>query len=537
MLELLEKLKFEFKGVWRYRWLALKTAWAISFVGWLAIYAMPETYEASARVYVDTRTPLRPLLEGVAADQDIEAQLIMVRQALLGEPNLRRVAQQAGLLDVSGTDRESKAAMRAVADRIYIDLEPPLVRDPRLPNTLYRISFQDHSREAAIEVVDLLLNAFVTDTLGTKRESAESAEAFLESQLDQYRARLTESESTLAEFKRKNIGMVPGAEGGYFQRLDQEEANVQRVEAALRVAMSRRAELGKQLRGESPFVPSSQAVSAGGGDQSPADTASRIQETQAQLDGLLLRFTEKHPDVIAIRQTLEDLKVRQLEEMEAVRRGDPSVTAIAGVTTNPVYQNIQLQLHQTNVEIAALNGELGDYRANVAALRHALNTAPEVEAEYTRLTRDYEITQMQYNAILQRLEQARVSEDAQLTGIVKFQVVDPPAASFQPVFPTRPDLLIALLLFAVAVGIAIAWVMRRLNPVFDSARSLQDTTGLPVIGVVSLTWLEVYRAGVKKDFYRFAAAAAVLLAVTAVVMLANDYGARAFQQVLSQVKS
>lgn len=534
MRDIFEQFKSEIRGAWQYRWLALKVAWAVSAIGWLVVYTIPERFEASARVYVDTRTPLRPLLQGVAADQDIEAQLIMVRQALLGEPNLRRVAEQADLFGDLGSVQESKAAIGNMAARIFIDLEPPPGRDPRLPNTLYRISYQDTDRDTAIKVVDLLLNAFVTDTLGTKRESAESAGAFLEDQLSQYRTRLTDAEGTLAEFKRKNIGMVPGAEGGYFQRLDQEEANVQRVEAALRVALSRRAELGKQLRGESPFVPSSQASGqARGGVQAPADTASRIQETQAQLDGLLLRFTDKHPDVVATRQTLEELKVRQVEEMEAVRRGDPSVTAIAGVSTNPVYQNIQLQLHQTNVEIAALNGELGDYRANVAALRHALNTAPEVEAEYTRLTRDYEVTQMQYNALLQRLEQARVSEDAQSTGIVDFQVVDPPTAPYQPVFPTRPVLLLVVLFAALAAGLATAWLIRRLNPVFDSGRELESAMGLPVIGVVSLSWLQEYRDGLRKEYFRFAAAAAALLFVAAAVVLAHDVAARALQRVLS----
>jgi polysaccharide chain length determinant protein (PEP-CTERM system associated) len=534
MLDILERIKSEIRGAWQYRWLALKVAWAVSAIGWLLVYAMPEKYEAAARVYVDTRTPLRPLLQGVAADQDIESQLIMVRQALLGEPNLRRVAKQAGLLGESGTIESNKATISNMASQIAIDLEPQPVRDPRLPNTMYRISYRDSDRETAIKIVEMLLNAFVKDTLGTKLESAENAEAFLGDQLSQYRKRLTDAENTLAEFKRRNIGMVPGAEGGYFQRLDQEEANVQRVEAALRVAQSRKTELGKQLRGESPFVPSSQASpSARGGAQAPADTASRIQETQAQLDGLLLRFTDKHPDVVATRQTLEELKTRQLEEMEAVRRGDPGVTAIAGVTTNPVYQNIQLQLHQTNVEIAALNGELGDYRANVASLRHALNTAPEVEAEYTRLTRDYEVTQMQYNALLQRFEQARVSEDAQQTGIVEFQIVDPPTAPFQPVFPTRPHLLIAVLFLALLAGIGIVWLMRMLNPVFDNGRALEAAIGLPVIGVVSLTWLEAYRAGLKKEYLRFAAATALLFAATAGVILAHDLGAGALQEVLS----
>lgn len=525
----------ELRGTWRFRWLALAIAWGVSLVGWMVVYSMPDMYEAHARVYVDTRTPLRPLLAGIAADQDVESQIVMVRQALLGAPHLERVAREADLLGRASTPELRQSVIAGLTQRIAINLEPVPGRDERTPNTFYKIMYQDRSREKSIKVVDLLLSAFVEDTFGTKRDGAETAEAFLVDQLEQYRERLTAAESALAEFKRNNIGMVPGAEGGYFQRLDEEQGNVQRVEAALRVALRRRTELGRQLRGEAAFVPSSQAFAntSGGVSQGTVDTASRIQETQARLDDLLLRFTDKHPDVIATRQTLVDLKARQLQELEAVRRGDPGAAAIAGASTNPIYQNIRVQLHETDVQIAALRGELSDFSGNVLALRQALDTAPEVEAEYTRLTRDYEVTQTQYNALLQRLEQARVSEDAQQTGIVDFQIIDPPIAAFTPISPTRPMLLVLVLMFAIGVGTGVAWLLSKLRPVFYHGRTLAEFTGLPVIGVISLAWLERQRAMLKRDYLRYAAYAGSLLVMAVVLTLIHEPGSRFIQRLLS----
>ena len=64
-----------------------------------------------------------------------------------------------------------------------------------------------------------------------------------------------------------------------------------------------------------------------GGVSTGGDTVSRIQEMQAKLDELLLRYTDRHPDVIAARAALADLKQRRINEMESLRRGDASAVA------------------------------------------------------------------------------------------------------------------------------------------------------------------------------------------------------------------
>jgi polysaccharide chain length determinant protein (PEP-CTERM system associated) len=501
------------------------------------VLAIPDMYEARARVYVDTRTALRPLLQGVAVDQDVETQLIMVRQALLGRPNLERVAQKADLFVQATTNEERQALMDGMTSRIEIALEPPAVRNERIPNTFYRITYRDPDRDKAIKVVDTLLNSFVEDTLGTKRGGAESAQKFLQDQLNQYAQRLADAENKLAEFKKKNVGMVPGDQGGYFQRLQREQDEVQRVEAALRVATSRRIELERQLRGETPYVPSTDVagrVGTGpGGGAGSADTATRIQETQARLDELLLRYTEKHPEVVATRETLEQLKLRHAAEIAAVQRGDAGAAAVSGASANPVYQSIQLGLNQADVEIAALRGELNDHRGNVAELRRALDTAPEVEAEYARLTRDYDVTQTQYNALLQRFEQARVSEDAQDTGIVDFEIVDPPRADYEPVSPNRPLLVLGVLALAVGAGAGVAWLLHQVRPVFHHSRALADITGLPVLGVVSQAFMERHRAQLHREYVKFSTVAGLLLVVTVGMLLVHNYGAHLVQRLVS----
>jgi polysaccharide chain length determinant protein (PEP-CTERM system associated) len=529
MQGLIDKVYSELKGAWRFRRYALIVAWAACMVGWLVVYILPDQFTAFARVNVDTRTALGPLLEGIAVRQDVEAQLNLMRQALLGRANLDKVATQVGLDRKAVTPEDRDELITGISERITLALEPPTVRDSRIPNTLYRITYEDHDRQAALKVVDTLLNSFVEDTMSSSGTA--SAQRFLREQIADYNRRLADAENLLADFKKRNFGLVPGAQGDHFSRLTTETQEVKRLQGALGIALSRKAELQRQLRGESVYVPggtsgSARSASSSNAQASP-DTTARIQETQARLDDMLLRFTEKHPDVLAARETLKQLQARQTEEIAALKRGDLGAAAMSGASSNPVYQNIMMQLNQVDVQIAEIGVELRDHRRNEAELRQMVDTAPEIEAEYARLTRDYDVIKTQYNNLLERLERAKVSGDADQTGVIRFNIVDPPTVAFKPTFPNRPLLLSVVLVLGLALGGGVAYLMHLIKPVFSSESALIERTGLPVLGVVTRTWVDKYRAQMRAGLMRYAVASGLLVVLFAAVLFAQE-GASAF---------
>src|SRR5450755_3462714 len=100
----IEHVLDEVRGVWRFRWLGIAVAFAIALLGWLVVFALPDRYRASARVFVDTRTALKPALQGLISDQDVDAQINYVRQSLLAGPQLERIAADSGVLPANVTD-------------------------------------------------------------------------------------------------------------------------------------------------------------------------------------------------------------------------------------------------------------------------------------------------------------------------------------------------------------------------------------------------------------------------------------------------
>ena len=349
----LEFILEQIRGVWRFRWTAMLVAWIVCLVGWLIVLAMPDTYSAWARVYVDTRTRLSQVTQGIGVESNIASEAEAVREALLGGPQLQKVAR----LSMPGYATASQEQQAAIIDGLRTRLQVEATGERNRPADLYTITYTDQYRQTAHRVVDELLKLFLANSLGGSQLGSEQAQNFLTQQIAEYDKKLVAAEARLADFKRQNAGLVPGASGDYFTRLHGDTDDLDKDRSALTVAEQKRDELQRQLSSEQPLMGSSSGTVNGAAG---ADTSSAIRETQARLDELLLRFTDKHPDVIAARRTLEDLKKRQQTELAAVRRGDQAAIAASGLAANPVYQGIKLQLSQADVEVAAARRRLAD---------------------------------------------------------------------------------------------------------------------------------------------------------------------------------
>jgi len=516
----------QIRGIWRYRGIAMLVAWLVCLIGWLVVLGLPDTYSAWARVYIDTRTRLSQDMEGIAVESNIASQAEAVREALLGGPQLQKVAG----LSIPRYNRASPEDQADIVEGLRTRLQveaasdrqnPGGAKNQSVPADLYTITYTDRNRQIAHRVVDQLLKLFLANSLGGTQEGSEQAQQFLQQQIVDYDKKLAEAESRLADFKRQNAGLVPGATGGdYFQRLNAMQDELDKDRLALTTAEQKRDELRRQLASEQPLMGiSSNATGAGGA----VDTATAIRETQARLDELQLRYTDKHPDVIAARRSLEDLKRRQKIEIDAVRRGDEAAIAASGLAANPVYQGIKLQLSQVDVEVAAARQQVSDEENKIAQQRKLINTAPQVEAEFERLNRDYTVTHAQYQALVDRLSRAKLSDKADATGVVRFEVVDPPTGKEEPVSPNRLALIFMVLAGGLGAGVGVAFVLHQLRPVFTSTRQLTDMTQLPVLGSVNMTWPERHKAANRRAIWAYSFGAAALVALALLVLLTDDF--------------
>jgi polysaccharide chain length determinant protein (PEP-CTERM system associated) len=526
MQQQLNSLLNHIRGAWRFRWWALATIWTICLVGWMLIMMMPDVYEARARVYLDTQSALRPLLKGIAIEPDVESNLDLVRQALLSRPNLQKVARETELDLHAKTPEAMDLLVDGLAKRIVIQPDAP--SRSSATDGVYRISFKDNSRAKSLQLVQRLLDSLVEDTLGSKRSGQADAQRFLQEQIADYERRLSEAETKVSDFKKQHVGSMPDAGGDYFGRLQTEMAGLEQTRQSLALAKAREAEMQKQLSGEEPYLfgfenpaPTPTATqNASGNGNSNGDVGWRIRELEGRLQDLRLKYTDKHPEVLAVQQEIKELQARQAEELERLRKRQPATGSLSqSLKVNPVFSSLEVEHKQTEVEIAELKAELAQRQTRVAELHQRVDTVPEVEAELARLTRDYEVTRTEYQQLVQRMQTAQLSEQADQTGVVKFQVIDPPNAAFDPVAPKRFLLLTGVLIAGLAAGGGLAYLLNLIRSVFYDTRTLADLTGLPVLGVVSRAWVARHQTQSRLRLLVFAGSLMLTFAMFAATVL------------------
>ena len=128
--------------------------------------------------------------------------------------------------------------------------------------------------------------------------------------------------------------------------------------------------------------------------------------------------------------------------------------------------------------------------------------------------------------MVERLNRARLSDKADATGVTRFEIVDPPSGGGQPVAPDRIRLILTVLLGGLAAGFGAAYFMHQLRPVFTSTRQLTELTQLPVLGSVSMTWLERHKAEGRRAAWAYSAAAGVLILLALITLATQGVASR-----------
>jgi polysaccharide chain length determinant protein (PEP-CTERM system associated) len=496
-------------GVWRYRWMILVVPTLVSPVGWFYVATLPDVYNASARVYVDTDSVLNPLMQGLAVRIDDSRRLSMMTKLLFTRETMEKLARM--------TDQDLKAKTPRDMERIASDLKDRIKLKGRGRN-IYDLAFDDESPDLAKRVVQSFLTIFVETNLGESRKDQDSAEQFILREAKDYERRLVDAERKLKEFKARNLDYLK-AGGSYYEQLQQARTALDSAKLDLQVAEERRDEMQDQLVDLETDEQSLSMMAEGVGASSPLQ--SRIDEMQSQVDDLLIRYTERHPEVIALRRSIAALRQREAERQQGGdESADDTFADNRNLNENPVYQQMRLLVTESEAEVASRQAVVKEYERRIAALETGVDRVLEIEAEQKQLNRDYNIVRGKHQKMLERLEALRLGREVDNTAdTVRFRIIEPPKVTDEPVGPDRILLSSTVFGGGLAGGLALALVISLLRPTFSSRKDLGEATGVPVLGSVEMVWTDQQQRRRRRSNLLFAASFTTLLLLFGAVLL------------------
>ena len=476
------------RGIWIKKRYIIISSWLLCPIGFVYVTLLPDVYKSEAVVYVDTRSLLQPLLQGLAVQTNPDNEIQMIATTLLSRSNIETIAREADLDITVNNDEEYNRLISQISEDIDLGKTGK--------QNIFTITYSHKNPTSARNVVQEALNLFVEGSLGNNRIETNNASRFLDEQISEYETRLIEAEQRLADFKRQYNDILP-LQGTFYQNLSILENQLSETALQKRELEKQIQSIKEQLSGSTAAIDDF-SVRQAGGSTITTRYDERIRGLEEKLDQLRLRYTDLHPDVMETNSLLENLEKLRKEEIEAyVVAGGSSEASLSSMSE--AAQQFTLQISQLEGEYASLTVREDEFKSKIEDLRSKIDLVPQIEAEDSSLNRDYDILKTKYEELLNRKEAAAISRSADVSSEeLQFRIIEPPLVPTEPSGPLRIVFYTVVLILGFGVGIGIAFLVSQINPVLVRAEQLANMTGLPILG--KITHLNIKQMQRKQKF-------------------------------------
>jgi succinoglycan biosynthesis transport protein ExoP len=459
------------------------------------IMGLPDLYQSTALVMIERQQVPEAFVRSTVTSQ-LEIRLHTISQEILSRSRLESLITRMGLYpELKGPGTSEQAVERMRRD-IRLDLRGADANRGGM-TTAFALSYRGRDPQTVAVVTNTLASFYIEENLKARERQATGTAEFLKVQMDDAKRRLDEQESRMGELQRRYLGELPQQLQGNLATLDSLNAQL-RINNDNQIRMAeRRDQVAGQL---------AQAKLNSGG---PEPDEVRLARLQQELITLRMKYTDRWPDIIRIKDEIERLKKDMAEPKPKV---DPK--AVAGPPT-PEVARLQDTLRTIETELRLTKQEEQRLRQGIVAYQGRLDNAPKREQEYLDATRDYQNTRELYQTLSRKYSDAQLAESMeQRQKGEQFRILDSALPSSTPAAPRRSRLLVAGLALSFVLGAGSMVLMELLDTSFHSSRDLRAYTTVPVL--VNIPRI-VTEADARRSRWRFRLAAVGVLVAIVVV--------------------
>lgn len=464
------------------------------------VYVTPKTYRASTMILVESqRVPTSYVKPTVT--ETLQSRLHTISQQIHSRTNIEKIIKEFGLapqpadkngpvarikrkirswLHIADGSVRKKASTLDLVENIRHRIEVSI----RARNRAFQISFEWHDPKVAADVANAIASQFIEQNLQVREEMAMGTTRFLDSEVERLRQELQSKEKALEAFKKANMGMLPEQLESNLTILNQLKDELNNLEQRLATEKQQAAMLKNQLAlagGPMVNIGWDSAGEMGNVGDSPA-----LMDLEARLKELKTKYTDKHPDVVALKRRIERL---QREEKNAAAEKDTagleSMQGQGGLQEDAL---LKTQLEGFKQRVADYEQQIRKVRQQIKVYQDRVENTSKVELQLRNLERDYTTVNKRYQDLLSKKLNAQMAEELEKRQKgEQFKVID---AAVPPDKPFRPDLTVVAmmsLMLGLGLGGGLAFLRESLDPAFYTPEDIEAyLPGASV--VVSLPW-------------------------------------------------
>lgn len=520
---------------------------SIIIVAAIVAYVLPPIYKSTTTILIEGQQIPSDFVRSTVPTL-VEEAIQTITQQIMSRSKLLEILNRFDLYN----DLRERETTEEIIERMREDINLKMISAevidqrtgrPSIATIAFSLSYEWKDPSKVQKVANTLASLYLEQNLKDREEKARTTSTFIEAELNMLKDSINQLETKIAEFKEKHFQALPEMAQLNFQMIQRLERETENLEQQIRNVRERKIYLEGQLAGIDPDLPGIQG--AGG---RTADARQRLKYLHTEYIALKASLSEKHPDVIKMKNeinslekevTIKDeiqLKQNQLEELKtdlAMNMGKfsekhPDVIKLkksieiiekelrdniketgksqheAEAPENPAYINISTQITTAAMETESLKKNLDRLKIKLEEYQKRLELTPQIELEYNLLTRDYNNATARYQETLHKLMEAKSAQ-----GLEKgqkgqrFTIIDPAILPEKPYKPNRLAIILIGFVLSIGAGIGVASLKEFSDQAIYSENALSLITGKPVLAVVPLIETETDRKRKKRKVIIF----------------------------------
>ena len=468
----------------RRKWLVLGSLVVALSVSWTLCLVLPKSYRSSTLILVENQKIPERYVQGMV-EGSVQERLSLIQQQVMSRTLLSGVIEEFKLYPEEVRQQPLEAVIETMRKQIKVDIKG----GGQARVEAFLISFAHEDPMIARNVTTKLASQFIEENLKIREQFVEGAADFLDHELAMAKTELERQEQQISEFKQKYMGQLPGQLEANLRALDRLQSESVTGQELLNTLHERLALLEKAI---SQYKTTGMTVPglADGSEQRTSDTLlTRLKELERPLGALSAEYKDSYPDVIHMKQEIEQVKAQLAERQELTQEdkakavGAESTSARRGL--DPYLDGLVKQRDEIGLEIRTLKERHRRIMAQMKEYENRVETAPAREQELTLLVRDYDNTQKNYQSLLDKRLNARVAENLEKRQKgEQFRVLDPANLPGTPEKPDRLRIMLVGLMLGCGVGYGGALAFEFLNPSFRRPEDAEEALGCPVLAAI-----------------------------------------------------